>query len=369
MKRLIVCCDGTWQGLSGPYPTNVVKMMQRIGPVDVRGIPQLVYYSEGIGTRGSGWERLQGGAFGQGIDDSIQEAYRFLSANYEPGDEILLFGFSRGAYTVRSLAGMIYCSGLLRREHVLQAAQAYRLYRDRLIKPSDAEAIRFRGAFTHLGYPPEQLSDIEPKYHHQLPIKALCCWDTVGSLGIPNLSGWVGAGLNRWLNRKYQFHDTYLNRRIERGFHAVAIDERLAVFDVTVMQPSEHREPEQVKQCWFPGGHGCVGGGTEATRALSDGALQWMMDQVAELGLQLQTSSDPLHIDPLAPFSREPKGVFRLARRRWRDPYQDEAKQRPLTLADLHSSTQERWRQDLTYRPENLKSLPELARNLNRGES
>lgn len=94
-----------------------------------------------------------------------------------------------------------------------------------------------------------------------------------------------------------------------------------------------------------------------------------MMDQVTELGLQLQPSSDPLHIDPLAPFSREPKGVFRLARCRWRDPYQDEAKQQPLTRADLHSSTQERWLQDPIYRPENLKALPELVRDLEQRHS
>ena len=106
MKRLIVCCDGTWNDLEMPYPTNVAKMAIAVTPSDADGVPQVVCYDEGVGT-GKGLDRVSGGAFGKGIDKNIEEAYKFLTVNYEPGDEIYLFGFSRGSYTVRSLAGMI----------------------------------------------------------------------------------------------------------------------------------------------------------------------------------------------------------------------------------------------------------------------
>ena len=106
MKRLIVCCDGTWQKLANSCPTNVVKIAQAIKPVASDGTPQIVFYDEGIGT-GDEINRITGGAFGWGIDQNIQDAYRFLCLNYEAGDEIYLFGFSRGAYTVRSLAGLL----------------------------------------------------------------------------------------------------------------------------------------------------------------------------------------------------------------------------------------------------------------------
>ena len=123
MKRLIVCCDGTWQKLSSRYPTNVVKMAQAIKPQATGNILQIIFYDEGVGT-GDKADRIFGGALGWGIDKNIQDAYRFLCLNYEQGDEIYLYGFSRGAYTVRSLAGLIYCSGLLARNKIRQAPRA-----------------------------------------------------------------------------------------------------------------------------------------------------------------------------------------------------------------------------------------------------
>src|ERR671933_959348 len=141
MKRLIVCCDGTWQQLTSPYPSNIVKLAQAVKPIASDGVPQIVFYDEGIGTDSN---KLLGGATGLGIDRNIEDAYRFLSLNYVAGDEIYMFGFSRGAYTVRSLAGMIYCAGLLSRRNVTMASQAYELYRKREISPKHAEAKSFR---------------------------------------------------------------------------------------------------------------------------------------------------------------------------------------------------------------------------------
>ncbi|MEH2008448.1 DUF2235 domain-containing protein [Nostoc sp.] len=105
MKRLVICCDGTWQQLISPYPSNVVKLAQSVKPIARDGVTQIIFYDPGIGTES---QKVLGGATGLGIDRNIEDCYRFLSLNYVPGDEIYLFGFSRGAYTVRSLAGMIY---------------------------------------------------------------------------------------------------------------------------------------------------------------------------------------------------------------------------------------------------------------------
>ena len=140
-KRLIVCCDGTWQQLNSSYPSNVIKLAQAVKPMASDGVAQIVFYDEGIGADSY---KLLGGVTGLGIDRNIQDAYRFLSLNYDSGDEIYLFGFSRGAYTVRSLAGMIYCSGLLDRPHITRASEAYELYRNRDIKPKDPIAANYR---------------------------------------------------------------------------------------------------------------------------------------------------------------------------------------------------------------------------------
>ncbi|MEO0835699.1 MAG: DUF2235 domain-containing protein, partial [Cyanobacteria bacterium J06642_3] len=205
-KRLIVCCDGTWQKLDSKYPTNVVKIAQAIKPRGRGDIPQIVFYDEGVGT-GDVLDGLFGGAFGWGIDQNIQDAYRFLSLNYEDGDEIYLYGFSRGAYTVRSLAGLIKCCGLLKRNQIRLAGRAYALYRDEDIKPKSREAIDFRQQYSHVN---DQNDNVR--------IKLLGCWDTVGALGIPDQVPWLN--IDKFINKKYQFHDTFLSSIIDNARHA-----------------------------------------------------------------------------------------------------------------------------------------------------
>jgi uncharacterized protein (DUF2235 family) len=254
MKRLIVCCDGTWQKLSSRYPTNVVKIAQAIKP-QAGNIPQIIFYDEGIGT-GDKADRMFGGAFGWGIDQNIQDAYRFLCLNYDEGDEIYLYGFSRGAYTVRSLAGLIYCSGLLARNKIRQAPRAYELYRDSDIRPDHPEAVRFR-----------QENAIPSENEHGVPIKLLGCWDTVGSLGIPDQIPFLPV--DEWINEKYDFHSISLSPIIENALHAVAIDEHRKIFDVTPMVKSSKNPQQTLLQVWFPGDHGCVGGGTKEQSGLT----------------------------------------------------------------------------------------------------
>lgn len=330
MKRLIVCCDGTWQQLASPYPSNVVKLAQSVKPIASDGVPQIVFYDEGIGTDNN---KLLGGATGLGIDQNIQDAYRFLCLNYVPGDEIYLFGFSRGAYTVRSLAGMIYCSGLLERPHINRAPEAYELYRNRNVKPKDKVSVDYRNA-----------------YGDRVPITLLGCFDTVGALGIPGIAGF--SKLQEQLNKRYSFHDTTLSKVIQNALHAVAIDENRESFSVTPMKKHPEAESQRVVQVWFPGVHGCIGGGREEYSGLSDAVLQWMLDSTRDLGLGLEF--DPsviptgINPNPECDFKNAP-GIFKLAGIKLREVGE--------SIEELHESVIKRLQSRNDYRPKNLEKL------------
>ncbi|MBD2595325.1 DUF2235 domain-containing protein [Nostoc spongiaeforme FACHB-130] len=330
MKRLVICCDGTWQQLTNAYPSNVVKLAQSVKSTANDGVPQIVFYDEGIGTEN---QKILGGATGLGIDRNIEDCYRFLVLNYVPGDEIYLFGFSRGAYTVRSLAGMIYCSGLLDRPHVTKAHEAYELYRKRNVKPKDKEAVDYRN-----------------KYGDRVPITLIGCFDTVGALGIPGLAAF--KKFHDQLNQRYRFHDTTLNKDIQNALHAMAIDEIREIFDVTPMKPHPEAENQRVIQKWFPGEHGCVGGGTEEHSGLSDAALQWMIDSVGDLGLGLEFDPNviPTGINPnyKCEFKNDP-GFFKLAGIKLRDVGD--------AIEELHDSTINRLKVRKDYRPKNLQKI------------
>lgn len=279
-KRLIVCCDGTWQTLDTPYPTNVAKIAQGIKAFSKDGLPQFVFYDSGIG---SSWgQKILGGGLGKGIDEKILNAYRFLCLNYsenEGGDEIYLFGFSRGAYTIRSLAGLISRCGLMPRNKIRETGVAYfKIYRDYTIKDSDdLRAQEFR----------KENNAIEVK------ITLLGCWDTVASLGIPNLIDlpkylrWLDLGT--WDDWKYRFHKDTLNQVVLNALHAAAIDEHRHLFDIVPMEiDPKNAHYQKLKQFWFPGEHGCVGGGTRDHRGLSDRTLEWMINEIENYGLGLE---------------------------------------------------------------------------------
>lgn len=353
MKRLVVCCDGTWQKLTSPCPTNVIKIAQAVKAVGSDGVQQIAYYSEGIGTANP-IDKILGGAMGKGIDQNIEDAYRFLCLNYVPGDEIYLFGFSRGAYTVRSLAGMIYNSGLLSRLNICKAPVAYEKYRSYL-KPDHPEMVKFRQDF---GVEDPQYKD-DPEFKKRVPITLLGCWDTVGALGVPDLS--ASLTLDQRLNEKYKFHDTCLSPIILNALHAVAIDEHRKLFDATLMKKSDRSETQVLRQVWFPGDHGCVGGGTKAYLGLSDGALKWMMDSIQELGLGLDLDEESVlseddciphgvHPDYTIDFSLGTQGfIERFTLRVGR-------KIRELSddFEDIHESAKFRWQKRWDYRPSNL---------------
>jgi uncharacterized protein (DUF2235 family) len=275
-KRLIVCCDGTWntpdQTEDGESSmTNVARIAIAIRAMDERGMEQRVYYDKGVGT--SRFDHLRGGAIGWGLSRKIGEAYRYLVKHYEPGDELFLFGFSRGAYTVRSLAGLIRNCGLLRRVCENKIPDAYELYRDRSARthPRSIEARLFRRS-----------------YSHDVRIRFLGVWDTVGALGIPNL-----ASVHN-ISKHWTFHDVTLSTSIDNAFHALAIDEHRKPF-IPTLWTRQKESVGRLEQVWFSGAHSNVGGGYRDA-GLSDIALEWMAQRASECGLALDVDVQP---DPL----------------------------------------------------------------------
>jgi uncharacterized protein (DUF2235 family) len=302
-KRLIVFCDGTWnkedqKSQNGqPCPTNVLRLFELTRTDDGDGRPQIVHYVRGVGNR---WdERVTGGGFGLGISDNIKDAYQFLVSNYDPGDEIFLFGFSRGAFTVRSLAGMIYNVGILKRENLHLLSDAYKIYRSRddAWRPGSPQSKAFKTANTH----------------GTEEIRFLGVWDTVGALGAP-----YGVILGKLLNLFFptRFHDTKISPIILNAYHATAIHEKRWPFRPTRMELTSTRKQESesmrgdgaapkfnYEEVWFPGVHSDVGGGYEDS-SLSDCALQWMVEKASQHGLAVKDfralPARPFHPNPLA---------------------------------------------------------------------
>ncbi|MGA5535425.1 DUF2235 domain-containing protein [Mycolicibacterium nivoides] len=268
-KRLVVCCDGTWntpdQTTEGkPTPTNVAKVAMALAPHDDEGREQRLFYHRGVGTTRS--DRLLGGAFGAGLFRDVCDTYRFVVQNYQPGDELYFFGFSRGAFTARSTAGLIRNSGVLHRDNADQIGQAYALYRggNTNTNPRSVAAALFR-----------------KMYSYETDIRFIGVWDTVGALGIPS----AGGRLARRFNRRYEFHDTTLSSKVREAYQALAIDERRGPFVPTIWSKSDMAPPTQrLEQVWFTGSHSDVGGGNRH-HGLSDIALCWMLEKARGAGL------------------------------------------------------------------------------------
>ena len=291
-KRLVICCDGTWNTPDQPAPTNVSRVALAVAPADGTGREQRMFYHPGVGTRPG--ERLWGGAFGFGLSRNVCDAYRFLVRTFEPGDELFLLGFSRGAYTVRSLAGMVRNCGILRPEHDDRIGDAYALY-------------RARGSKTHPRSVAAEL--FRRSYSHETRIRFLGVWDTVGSLGIP-LSG---LRLVNLVNRRWQFHDTELSSSVDAAYQALAIDERRPPFRPTMWHPHA-TAGQRVEQVWFSGVHSDVGGGYPE-RELADISLLWMVERAQACGLAFEPGAFAgAELDPLGPAHESRTGIYKLMR-------------------------------------------------------
>jgi len=293
-KKLIVFCDGTWNSADQktkdgrPCPTNVLRLFEATESRDRNGDPQIAHYTAGVGTKWS--DRILGGGFGFGISDNIRDAYSFIISNYEPSDEIFLFGFSRGAFTARSIAGLIRNVGVLTRYKLHLLNEAYDHYRDKDDKwhpDSDlSKAFRAANAFP------------------DTPIAFLGVWDTVGALGAP-----FGAVMSKITDAlfKTQFHDVQLSSIVLAAYHALAIDERRWPFRPTLWELNDtHRarcaaakakgEITPYEEKWFAGVHSNIGGGYPDS-GLADCALEWMINRASHHGLDIDASkaSPPLY--------------------------------------------------------------------------
>ncbi len=298
-RNLIVSCDGTSNTADRRNVTNVVRLHQGLAGTGVADVPQLPFYDEGVGTKG-GLDAITGGAFGYGMQENVEQAYRFLVRNYQPGDRIYLFGFSRGAFTARSVAGFIRQCSIIRAEHEDRVSKGYKLYRNARKGPDHPDAIKFQN-----------------DYSHPMPlVEFVGVWDTVGALGIPAnriielIKQWTIYKIigrpkrdkskspsrpRRFLSlprSRHAFHDMSLTSRVKNAYHALAIDEKRPVFTPSIWlnKPGTHRIGEtdycqEVHQSWFPGDHSDVGGGNSNTQN-SSVPLEWMATAAEAAGLR-----------------------------------------------------------------------------------
>jgi uncharacterized protein (DUF2235 family) len=261
MRRIVICFDGTWNQVRQPKKiTNVVKFAQAVKPVASDGVSQLAYYNSGVGT-GDLVDRVLGGVFGRGTKANVKRALSFLALNFTPGDEIYIFGFSRGAYSARALAGVIGAAGV----------------------PLQAEFEQIERIWNYYRTPPKRRQQSLDGLAVKTPIRCVGVWDTVGSYGVP--AGFGLAALVRaipaWTTG---FHDTRIGNHIQIGLHALAIDEMRRPFAPTFWtRPKDGMKREDVEQVWFPGVHANIGGSYPDT-GISDLALIWMVARLQAYG-------------------------------------------------------------------------------------
>lgn len=327
MKRIVICADGTWQSPESPHPTHVMRLARGIAPEGKSAVKQVVFYDWGIGSEA---DRINGGMTGAGIDKNIMDCYRFIVHNYDQGDQLYFFGFSRGAYTVRSLAGLIRNCGILRREFAGSIPAAYELYRQRSAAsaPFNKKARQFRQDYA--------VAD-------RTAIRFIGVWDTVGALGIPApFLGTLGS-------ERYLFHDTEPSSIIRHARHAVAIDENRLDFEPSLWSKKEEVD---IKQVWFAGVHTDIGGGYQ-NRTLGDLAGQWLAREAQKLPHGHGLTFEPHFVHAFKPDYRgkqhnEYRGFYRIMRR------SSVRQVQPV----IHSSVKQRWEDpQARYRSKALKIL------------
>lgn len=320
-KRIIFCADGTWDTSSNK--TNVYKLFKSI----MVTADQMPLYDDGVGADGLPVSKLLGGAFGTGLWAKIKEGYTKVAHLYEAGDMLYLFGFSRGAYTARSLAGMIAACGLPTEAFTDDLVDtAFSAYRDKQNRAALLAKLN--------GY---SMADAK--------IEMLGVWDTVGALGIPAAIGLVDP-------LAYGFLDTSLHPDVRNAYHAMAIDEKRIEFPVT--QWTSAPVPGQtLEQVWFTGVHSDIGGGEpddpNGGSALSDITLGWMMNKASALGVVVDPSTAPQYKAPL-----DPKWALDTMHVSWNVLWGFPRHRQIDPTATVANSVAIRCQNDQTYRPPNL---------------
>lgn len=365
-RNIALFLDGTWNTLWDN--TNV----WRLKSLCQQNNEQLVYYSKGVGTQKgwqNWWEYLIGGGIGYGIDQEIIDAYEWLVEHYREGDHLYIFGFSRGAYTARSLSGLISKCGLLRAGSPLSVNQLFDRY-----KTKGARTIRALKDLEEKGQ--KNTFSTEDnwmlKYCTAPAIWFLGVWDTVGALGIPL------GDVPSISTDSYKFLETDLRINNDRAYHALAIDEHREKFAPTLFTRSKNstqppRPLNQVEQRWFVGAHANVGGGYE-NDLLAQPALMWLMEKAKEHGLAF---ADTVSIDGdlyKAPITDSYAaflwGIYKFLPFTHR--YYREIDGRPIVSNPQEESENinetidvsvfHRWRTDSSYRPPNLKTWADKHR-------
>jgi uncharacterized protein (DUF2235 family) len=321
-KRIVYCADGTWQ--NAVSNTNVYRLYKALTVTS----DQVTYYDDGIGADASGLNRILEGAFGQSIIDKIKQGYTKIAHVYEPGDLLYFFGFSRGAYTVRSLAGMIASCGIPTGSFTDDLVdQVFSAYRD----PANRTSMLAALAQYKLG---------------DASIQMIGVWDTVGALGIPAIFGQIDQ-------KQFGFLDTALHPDVKNAYHALAIDEQRAQFPATLWDPT-HVAGQTIEQVWFSGCHGDVGGGTllaggvDAGTRLCDITLSWMAAKAQANGLTFDPAA-------LQQFQTLPALYALDAIRQSWQPIDGKPFSRPIGANDsIANSVAVRVQYALTYKPGNL---------------
>lgn len=367
MRNLVICCDGTNNQLLGDL-TNVVRVFE----ISIKDPAQKLYYDPGVGTTPDPlekgqirkrWSMIKGLAFGAGLKTDVLEAYKWLMATYQEGDRIYLFGFSRGSFSIRVLAGMLHGVGLLHAgsENLLPYLwKAYRRIRRLPEGASEREKRKVEKC-------QREIDLLRRSFTRVCPVHFLGPWDTVGSVGMYN-----------W-NQSFAY--TFKNPSVSIVRHAMALDERRAAFrsnafkaDSTILasQPGRRR----VMNVWFPGVHSDIGGGypwDQSTLAMI--SFKWMVEEAVKAGLrvdagkfhQLLADCPP---DACGEIHESLKGAwwileFLPARRYnweklktiWR--FSPNKERTPIESPIRHQSISDRMAQKKEYRPTNLKDLPD----------
>jgi len=357
IRRLVLLFDGTWN--KPESNTNVERLRRLIAPRDAAGNPQLVNYIPGVGVK-RGIAHLLGGAFGYGLSGNVIDGYRWLCETWQPGDLLYLFGFSRGAYTARSLGGLIRKCGLLRcsaHGNVAKAdvSAAYDFYRDTGSKPDDPVAVEYRASHSTV-----------------VDIHFIGVWDTVGSLGIPGTASWFP-----FARKRYQFHDTELSKIVKYAYQALALDEHRADFAPTVwtrnpftVKPGEtptskKREQIEIEQRWFIGSHADVGGGNDRDGAgrrpdpLPDLPLAWLQRKAIGAGLDGSELLPPADADsgmPRNSYAEFMNGIYK----EFKPPY--DRRLGTGVNEKVDGSVWQRWLADASYRsPSLVRALAEAT--------
>jgi uncharacterized protein (DUF2235 family) len=281
-KNIVICCDGTGNEIDASL-SNVLKLFRIVR----KTTDQIVYYSPGVGTisTSDAWSRLKSNALGvfglmtgYGLDSNVLDAYRFVLDNYRDGDRLYFFGFSRGAYTVRVLAGFLRLVGLLDPAQKNLSPYALTAYKKAAEKGDFEIAWRF-----------ELVTSAK-----RIPIKFIGVWDTVSSIIIPRPD-------RLYIPSFEELPYTKTNSYVEVLRQAIAIDERRSMFRINrwtepqrfQLNPFDPREgpPQNIKQVWFSGVHSDVGGGyPEAESGAAKYPLQWMVDEAVAQGLKINRS-------------------------------------------------------------------------------